>query len=225
MSYETPYGYQDQMPLLSNPGTDAPQAVVPLADAMPEYAMANTGAQILWEEPDAASPYITLPGAAFEEFNRAVQAEAASVLAMDELSVSDYFVDHGAFDWAVNGDILSVITYNYAGGGYTHPTIYNFSISEARRLSDAELLEQLGIDPTRFQTAARDALHGRYLRSWERHPLATAGMCAAAHSVVLARLGDMQLTLDRDGTPVVYSYVGSCAGGSAYIRCVPVYLP
>ena len=209
----------------ARPDSDAPQAVVPLADVMPEYSMENAGAQLPITAPDKVFPYITLPGAAFEEFNQSVQKQAETVLAMDATSLADYFVEYGAFDWALNGDILSITTYQYAGGGYTYPMVYNFSISEGRRLNDTELLEKLGVDPAQFQAAARDALHGRYLNEWEYRPAATAELCAAAHAVVLQNLDEIRITLDRNGTPVVFGKVGSCAGGLEYIRCVPVFLP
>ncbi len=220
---ESARGYPEQVPLFANPGTDAAQAVVPLADVMPEYSTENVGEQIqLWDS-NKIFPYITLPGAGFEEFNQRIQAEAAEVLTWSDSSIKEYFVEHGAYDWALNGDILSVITYEYAGGGYTFPTVYNFSVSEGRRLSDSELLDRLGVDPARFRAAARDALHGRYLNDWEYRPASTDGMCAIAHAVVLEHLDKLQITLGRNGTLIVFGIVGSCAGGMEYTRCVPVY--
>ena len=222
---QTAFGYSEQVPLAVNPGTDTPQAVVPLAAAKPEYSLATIEVQDLNKDPDLVFPYITLPGAAFEEFNQGMEKQAAEVLTWSTASMKDYFVDRGPFDWAQNGDILSITTYEYAGGGYTFPTVYNFSVSEGRRLSDTELLERLGIDPVRFRAAARDALHSRYLSDWGYRPAATDGMCAIAHAVVLQNIDDIQITLDRNGTPVVFGEVGSCAGGMEYIRCVPVFLP
>ena len=194
----------------SNPGT-AEAAPVKDREDLPEE-----------KEKDAyyRLPQITLEGEAFENFNREILEKFLT-------EGGEYFDwNMVVYDWSLNGDILCVhISEAYAG---IFPIEFRyFSVSEARELTEDELLERRGVSRAAFDAGLLQALYGEFFIEFDHELYIPGGYCYGEDtSYQLENMpsytDSARLTLDRYGRLVCIARVSSMAGGDSYDRMIPV---
>lgn len=163
-------------------------------------------------------PHITLEGEVFEDFNAEVLEEYREYYETEELGLG--------YGWAVNDDILTVWIYPIYPGGWDPHTVYNFSVSEARLLSDDEVLERMYYSRSAFEEEVLPAMYGSCQRNGyfvlaysEEEYESTAGY---AFPTTERNAANAKPGVDRRGKLVIFAMVGSFAGGGEYNRIIPI---
>jgi RNA polymerase sigma factor (sigma-70 family) len=195
---------------VSNPGT-AEAAPVKDREDLPEEKEKNAYYRL---------PQITLEGEAFENFNREIQEKFLT-------EGGEYFDwNMVVYDWSLNGDILCVhISEAYAG---IFPIEFRyFSVSEARELTEDELLERRGVSRAAFDAGLLQALYGEFFIEFDHELYIPGGNCYGEDtSYCLQNMpsytDSARLTLDRYGRLVCIARVSSMAGGDSYDCMIPV---
>lgn len=67
-----------------------------------------------------------------------------------------------SYDWAVNGDVLSILAVAHGITDNDEYHVYNMSLSEGERISDAELLKAAGVTREEFNALARTAVSASF---------------------------------------------------------------
>ena len=204
----TEWGYGMPVPFVENPGTSTEALLVTSA----EYETVSRDACSL--------PQIALEGGDFDRFNEEMRLLGESI--RSATWSGGYMIN---FDWARNGDILSIWKHEYYGGGYDFRTVYNFSISEAKQLSDDELLQKLGVNRADYDEQALLSLHGASVSLDSLHAGMSGALAGFTQITEHARnyFDSAQPTVDRNGDLVIFGEVASVAGGSSYMKMIPVY--
>ena len=115
------------------------------AETQVSYTPSGTPTAAIFEATDGVEnsnyhiPQIDLPGPNIEAINREIYN--------DYIAPSAGYVDAVSYEWAVNGDILSLVIFATTEDGALRTySAYNVSISQCRLLSDDELYAAAGVD-------------------------------------------------------------------------------
>ena len=126
-----------------------------------DYTYSGSGE---WGSFSCRVPVINAPGegiaavnqAIWDDLYDAILGEYGSVAALEQgWSPEPYDV---TYQWALNGDVASIVTVASYDGDYKDYHVYNVSLSVGRRIADSELLQVLGISRDDFDSQARQVL-------------------------------------------------------------------
>lgn len=130
------------------------------------YNDGYTNANITYE-----IPHINLPGTAIKEINSEIYDTFYYGTVEDELSnmsagvsVIEYEI---TYDWAVNGDILSLLITRNDTWGDTDYRVYNVSVSTGDKMSISELVSIAGLSQAEYFDTVRQALGSAYFQGTE----------------------------------------------------------
>ena len=193
-------------------------------EALPVAALENV------PDPERHSlPRITLKGEAYEAFNEAVRTELLSLSQTDPDWWDNIWL---GYSWSLNGDILCVwIEASYPGGWNPWEKVAVFSLSEARELTEDELLERVGVSREDVEAGMAARLCGAFAREWvvriyseDQWEAIGPGYGFESELRLMRenRGGEVKLVLDRRGRLVCHAEVASMAGGAAYYYRIPV---
>lgn len=165
-------------------------------------------------------PQIRLGGEAFQNFNQEIREKFLT-------EGGEYFDwNMVVYDWSLNGDILCVYI-SEAYTGFSPLEFRYFSVSEARELTEDELLERCGMSRAAFEAGLPQALYGAFFRMFDHELYIPGGYCYGEDtSYQLENMpgytDSARLALDRYGRLVCIARVSSMAGGDSYYRMIPV---
>ena len=165
-------------------------------------------------------PQITLEGEAFENFNREMQREFLT-------EGGKYFEDTAVvYDWTLNDDILCVYISDAHAGYFPFEYRY-FSISEARELTEDEMLLRRGVDRAKLEAGLTDALYGAFFNEFDHEVYIAGGLTYREYLDYLLEAtpgykDSASYVLDRSGRLVCIAKVASMAGGECYYHMLPV---
>ena len=69
------------------------------------------------------------------------------------------------YDWAVNGDVLSLWVWCSYSGDCNYYTVYNVSLTSGRKIADSELLDALGLDQAKYYARMGQVLSDAFEQS------------------------------------------------------------
>lgn len=75
-----------------------------------------------------------------------------------------------SYQWSVNGDILSLRTLSRYSGDCDYYDVYNVSLSVGRQISDAELLDAVGLDQEKYYAQMGQVLSDAFEQSCSASP-------------------------------------------------------
>ncbi len=174
-------------------------------------------------------PQIDREGPGFDEVNAAIWAELyedqlmgeyGSVTAIEQgWSPEPYTVD---YDWAVNGDILSLWTVSRYSGDCDFYSVYNVSLSAGRRVTNQELLDLAGVSEDQFYSAVRHALSAAFeeYNTYGQEDAFKAQQRGDNNSETNVRA--VRPYLDKDGGLSVIGTVYALAGAGQFERQLSV---
>lgn len=156
----------------------------------------------------------------FDDLHPTIQQ---SISAIQDGEFAEY--DEITYEWALNGDILSVWLYrHYMPWEYSEWNVYNISVSEKREISKQELLDIYGISEATYQEKARQAM-GSYYLDYARWYYDQAGaddlfLRQFNKTVAESNISEAVPFVNQDGDLCVVAYVYSLAGGESYLNII-----
>ena len=196
----------------SNPGTAKDAPVTRWEDISAEMAE------------ERALPRITLEGEVFENFNREIQQKYLTEGGEGYDSQLVYY------SWSLNDDVLCIYLYT-AGGGVVPIDFRRFSVSEARELTEDELLERCGMTRAAFEAGLIPGVNAAFGEEFDQYLYveyrddSDYDRFREMHSTVSPWVGDDNLSglvLDRNGDLAYLVLLPSVVGGDSYYMLVPV---
>lgn len=120
-----------------------------------------------WENDEYHIPEIVLSSPDVADINQEVQdiylADAKTRAANPDADYGDWEWAKVTYQWAVNGDILSLVVKGQSEySDYVEYRVYNVSVSGGNRLSNAQVVEAAGWSQTDYSRAVREALLSKY---------------------------------------------------------------
>ena len=130
-----------------------------------------------------------------------------------------------SYQWAVNGDLLSLVVASHFDADYNSYVIYNVSLSVGRRITDGELLDVLGISREDFAAQAGQVLADTFEEQCSFFPEDEfkAEQRAANNSAANAQA--VKPYLDENGQLCVIGTVYALAGAGQYDQPLTVLGP
>ena len=144
---------RDDEPFLTNPGTAEAPAVADLEGVPRESA--DRGPSL---------PRITLEGEAFEAFNERIRTQYLEPMQAYAAAHPGMFESWYWYGWSLNGDVLSVWIFDGTYPGLPPELVCRFSVSEARELTEDELLERFGLSRADYEEGMLTRLYGAFIR-------------------------------------------------------------
>ena len=195
---------------------------------------AKDGPVTNWEDVSAEKaenrslPRITLEGEVFENFNREIQEKYLTE------GGEGYDWDYMYYSWSLNGDTLCVYVYTLQAGFYPD-NFWCFSVSEARELTEDELLERSGVNRAELEAGMALRLYGAFFRASDGDFTLDESIINkdGYYSELLEHVDrlytnmdsyreESTFVLDRNGSLAYVALLPSMAGGESYHWLVPM---
>lgn len=117
-------------------------------------------------------PKINIDSADVQKINSDIYNKLYHDIVEKELSNMSYGVSvinlEISYDWAINGDVLSLWTTCNDSWGGTHYIIYNVSISTGKVVNKNDLLSYVGFSEEQYITTAEQVLGSKFWSAWDR---------------------------------------------------------
>lgn len=118
-------------------------------------------------------PKINIDSADVQKINSDIYNKLYHDIVEKELSNMSYGVSvinlEISYDWAINGDVLSLWTTCNDSWGGTHYIVYNVSISTGKVVNKNDLLSYVGFSEEQYITTAEQVLGSKFWSTWDRN--------------------------------------------------------
>lgn len=122
------------------------------------------------------------------------------------------------YEWALNGDVLSLWTISRYSGDNEFYAVYNVSLSAGRRITDQELLYVAGVDAQQLYDRTAQALAGAFEEMCGTFPEDEVKQMQRTGNNSDDNIRAVQPYLDKDGNLSVIGTVFTLAGSGQYER-------